>query len=242
MIISTLSFESHADATVCDPKSKACMCSTYVESSDKSMYVGCLSYREVQGDTSTIVGQQGRGLWLHHHIQGSHTLYNREVGLDSGSTSSTSGTSMQHTERLERNMSMMLIHIDFADNYVRSYAAESQSLHFGGAHDQAILHTGVAYVNNRDAPFCTISDSKDDSRETIWTYLSPVFPWLEQQVPQGFGRLNAFRDGPVTHYRKKKNFFLSDGRALAITQVLGSKQTERQPFGMRRRNTSRKVR
>ena len=34
--------------------------------------------------------------------------------------------------------------------------------------------------------------------EAIWTYLSPVFPWLEQQVPQGIRRMNVFGDGPVT--------------------------------------------
>ena len=79
-------------------------------------------------------------------------------------------------------------------------------MHFGGSHDQATLRTGVAYVNKHVAPFCTISDSKVDSREAIWTYLSPVFPWLEQQVPQGIRRLNLFSDGPVTQYRKKKNF------------------------------------
>ena len=103
----------------------------------------------------------------------------------------------------------LLIHIDFAENCVCRYAAEIQIVHFGGSHDQATLHTGVAYVNKHVAPFCTISDSKVHSPEAIWTYLSPVFSWLEQQVPQGIRRLNVFSDGPVTQYRQKKNFFAS---------------------------------
>ena len=41
----------------------------------------------------------------------------------------------------------VLIHIEFAESYVCRYAAEIRSLHFGGSHDQATLHTGVAYVN-----------------------------------------------------------------------------------------------
>ena len=101
-----------------------------------------------------------------------------------------------------------LIHIDFADNYICMYDAESQSLHFGGAHDQAILHTGVAYVNKHVAPFCTIRDLTVHSPEAICAYLSPVFPWLEQQVPQGIRKLNVFSDGPVTQYRQKKNFLV----------------------------------
>ena len=42
----------------------------------------------------------------------------------------------------------VLSHIDFAENNVLRYAAATQSMHFGGAHDEATLHTGVAYVNN----------------------------------------------------------------------------------------------
>ena len=48
-----------------------------------------------------------------------------------------------------------LIHIDFSENYQCKYNNEIQSVHFGGSHKQASLHTGVLYIKDNTIPFCS---------------------------------------------------------------------------------------
>lgn len=52
-----------------------------------------------------------------------------------------------------------LLHVDFSENYSCKYSEEIQSVHFGGSHQQATLHTGVLYTAAEKSPvtFCTIS-------------------------------------------------------------------------------------
>ena len=50
------------------------------------------------------------------------------------------------------------VHVDFSENYTCRYGAEIQSVHFGGSHRQASLHTGVYYTTkerSRSAPYRT---------------------------------------------------------------------------------------
>ena len=89
----------------------------------------------------------------------------------------------------------------------KKVSGDPWSVHFGGSHEQATLHTGVAYVKDRVLPFCTISNSRHHNPEAIWTYLDPVLQWLEQNTPHGIRKLCVFSDGPATQYRQKKNFF-----------------------------------
>ncbi|KAL7857250.1 hypothetical protein SRHO_G00161490 [Serrasalmus rhombeus] len=69
-----------------------------------------------------------------------------------------------------------LIHIDFSENYSCKYHKEIQSVHFGGSHQQASLHTGVLYVAGDQAPqsFCTISPSRRHDPVAIWAHLDPI--------------------------------------------------------------------
>lgn len=55
-----------------------------------------------------------------------------------------------------------LLHVDFSENYSCKYAQEIQSVHFGGSHQQATLHTGVLYTAAEPSPvtFCSISPSQ----------------------------------------------------------------------------------
>ena len=176
---------TEVNATVCDPKSKACTYSTCVDCSDKSMYVDD-AYRTMKSKVVQVPQ------WVNKADDNGYTITSKEV---------MNFTIEELVEQHEKTMPLfrkhqfnirnqyaayrkireeqvdedMLIHIDFAENYVSRYAAEIQSVHFGGSHDQATLHTGIAYVNKHLAPFCTISDSKVHSTEAIWTYLSPCF-------------------------------------------------------------------
>ena len=102
-----------------------------------------------------------------------------------------------------------LIHVDFSENYTCKYAKEIQSMHFGGSHDQATLHTGVYYLQSRpDATsFCSISESRRHDPAAIWAHLAPVLTSIKSSNPH-VDTLHVFSDGPATQYRQKANFYM----------------------------------
>lgn len=100
-----------------------------------------------------------------------------------------------------------LIHIDFSENYSCKYNSEIQSVHFGGSHQQATLHTGVLYVESATMPFCSISPSRQHDPTAIWAHLEPVFDMIKKEYP-AVKRLHFYSDGPTTQYRQKGNFYL----------------------------------
>lgn len=102
-----------------------------------------------------------------------------------------------------------LIHIDFSENYSCKYSKEIQSVHFGGSHQQATLHTGVLYVQAEPYPvsFCSISPSRRHDPPAIWAHLDPVLEMVTECYPE-VDRLNFFSDGPATQYKQKYNFYL----------------------------------
>lgn len=104
-----------------------------------------------------------------------------------------------------------MLHIDFAENFVCQYATEIQSVHFGGSHEQATLHTGVLYTNDgrnsQSASFCTISNSRHHGPAAIWVYLDPVLRWVKDKHPM-METIHFFSDSPSTQYRQKLNFYL----------------------------------
>lgn len=99
-----------------------------------------------------------------------------------------------------------LLHIDFSENYVCQYSDEVQSVHFGGSHQQATLHTGVLYTaQNPPLPFCSISPSRRHDPPAICVH--PVLDMIKTKFPE-VSCLHFFSDGPATQYRQKGNFFL----------------------------------
>lgn len=99
-----------------------------------------------------------------------------------------------------------LIHVDFIENYLCKYANEVQSVHFGGSHQQATLHTGVLYIAAQNPiAFCSISPSRRHDPPAIWAHLDPVLDMVQSRFPQ-VSRLHFFSDGPATRYRQKVNF------------------------------------
>ncbi|KAL2095568.1 hypothetical protein ACEWY4_007716 [Coilia grayii] len=101
-----------------------------------------------------------------------------------------------------------LLHIDFSENYVCKYSDEVQSVHFGGSHQQATLHTGVLYTaQSPPLPFCSISPSRRHDPPAIWAHLHPVLDMIRERFPD-VSCLHFFSDGPATQYRQKGNFFL----------------------------------
>ena len=100
----------------------------------------------------------------------------------------------------------VLLHVDFAENYLCKYATEIQAVHFGDSHKQVSLHTVVAYTKGSQSSYCTLSSSFRHDPSAIWTHLRPVLHDLQEKNPS-VRVLHMVSDGPTTQYRCKKNFF-----------------------------------
>ncbi|XP_037387359.1 uncharacterized protein LOC108412299 [Pygocentrus nattereri] len=117
------------------------------------------------------------------------------------------GTYRQVRENLQETDA--LIHVDFSENYNCKYSQEIQSVHFGGSHQQATLHTGVLYIKAEQPiiPFCSISPSRQHDPPAIWAHLSPILSQLRERCP-GVTRLHFFSDRPATQYKQKANIYM----------------------------------
>lgn len=98
---------------------------------------------------------------------------------------------------------------NFRENYTCKYSQEIQSVHFGGSHQQATLHTGVLYTAADQWPvtFCSISPSRRHDPPAIWAHLSLVLDMVRERYPL-INCLHVFSNGPATQYKKKGNFYL----------------------------------
>ena len=74
----------------------------------------------------------------------------------------------------------VLLHVDFAENWVYKGLHQIQSAHFGGSNAQVTLHTGVAYVGETRSPISLYSISADNAHHppTNWAHLQPVLEML----------------------------------------------------------------
>lgn len=101
----------------------------------------------------------------------------------------------------------IVLHIDFAENFLCKYSSKIQAVHFGDSHNQASLHTGVAYTKDNVISVCSISPSFRHDPCAIWAHLCKVLSFLKQKCPSA-SVLHIVSDGPTTQYRSKNNFFL----------------------------------
>ena len=112
-------------------------------------------------------------------------------------------------QKLRREMSVneVLVHIDFAENYVAKLSSSIQSAHFGASQRQITLHTGVFYVGpSSDAhTFCSVSDSLQHGPVAVWTHLLPVLDDI-LSTHENIDMIHFFSDGPTAQYRQKVNF------------------------------------
>ncbi len=102
-----------------------------------------------------------------------------------------------------------LIHADYSENFSCKYSTEIQSVHFRSSHQQATLHTGVAYVGGNQEPTCftMISPLKHKSPAAIWEHLKPVLNYVQTTYPE-VSVVHFFSDRLCTQYKQKGNFFL----------------------------------
>jgi len=77
-----------------------------------------------------------------------------------------------------------LCHMDFSENYSCQFNNEKQSMHFGGRHKQASLHTDVYYTMNGVTPFCSISPSRLHDPAAMSVHLDPVLKQIREANPR----------------------------------------------------------
>lgn len=118
------------------------------------------------------------------------------------------GAYRQLRENLRNNECLLHVY-NFSENYSCKYSQEIQSVHFGGSHQQATLHTGVVYTAAEQSPvtFCSISPSRRHDPLAIWAHLDPVLDMVRERYPL-INHLHVFSDGPATQYKQKGNFYL----------------------------------
>jgi len=219
----TKNIEEMVDATMCNPKSKLCAygeCKDCVYTTHKmlrapeNIEVGITQWSleanihngEEPGKRSTITVKKNvmtteDGLACDFHdrlFRFRRHIFNIRWQY---------GAYRQLRENLRSNE--CLIHVDFSENYSCKYSKEIQSVHFGGSHQQATLHTGVLYTAAELSPvtFTTISPSRRHDPPAIWAHLDPVLDMVRERHPD-INRLHVFSDGPATQYKQKGNFYL----------------------------------
>ncbi|KAK6168797.1 hypothetical protein SNE40_011199 [Patella caerulea] len=97
---------------------------------------------------------------------------------------------------------------DFAENY--SYVVQDEIQSFHWENNQATMHPFVAYQRSNDGDLihrnmCVLSDTKEHSTITVFTFLSVVLPYLKTELP-GVKKIHYFTDGCVSQYKNKNNF------------------------------------
>ncbi|CAG2232244.1 unnamed protein product [Mytilus edulis] len=114
-----------------------------------------------------------------------------------------------HYRKMKENLkeNEVLIHIDFAENFLCKLSTEIQSMHFGASKQQITLHTGVYYTKGRTQTFCGVSDCLDHNPSAIWAFLDPILDRIINEN-KNVDTLHFFSDGPCSQYRQKGNFFL----------------------------------
>lgn len=217
-LLSSRNIEEMSEATMCDPKAKSC---AYGECGE--CLLTCYPMLKTPGEEIIGLSQ-----WMSEKITKDEKVSTITVKREITKTEQDLNAEFQ--ERLllfrrhvfnikwqfdayrELRMSLKnnecLVHIDFSENYSCKYSQEIQSVHFGGSHQQASLHTGVLYTPGEQAShtFCSISPSRRHDPVAIWAHLDPVLKVVRERHPQ-VSTLHFFSDGPATQYRQKGNFF-----------------------------------
>ncbi|KAK3715465.1 hypothetical protein RRG08_003194 [Elysia crispata] len=115
----------------------------------------------------------------------------------------------EHYALIKKNLNSqdVLVHIDFAENFVCKYSEQIQSVHYGASQPQISLHTGYYETVHGSKSFADVSDNINHCPESIWAFLDPVLDEIKAHYPV-ITTIHFFSDGPTQQYRQKKNFFL----------------------------------
>ena len=102
----------------------------------------------------------------------------------------------------------MAIAVDWSMNYCGKYGKETQSVHFGGSHEQIALHTGRVYTSGGESKsFCTLSENTRHDKQAIAAHLVPVLCKYLSEFPQ-VNKIFFMSDGPVSQYKNRDLYCL----------------------------------
>ncbi|KAJ3612394.1 hypothetical protein NHX12_020670 [Muraenolepis orangiensis] len=226
--LSSRNIEEMCEATMCDPKSKVC---AYGECSE--CLLTCHPMQKAPGEANILFCQ-----WMTEKVTKEEKVSNITVKREMTTTEHDLTKDFQerllHFRRhvfnikwqfdayreLRRSLkhNESLLHIDFSENYVCKYGKEIQSVHFGGSHQQASLHTGVLYTAGEQVPhtFCSISPSRRHDPVAIWAHLDPILKAVEAG-----GRLSVpIREGTLVQWSPGRTVRPADGGSTSAPPVL----------------------
>ncbi|XP_026735951.1 uncharacterized protein LOC113499619 isoform X1 [Trichoplusia ni] len=104
-----------------------------------------------------------------------------------------------------------ILHMDFSENYSYKFAAEVQSLHFGGSRGQVSLHTVVAYLKEERETvhqcLCTVSECTRHDSPAVWAHLQKALEFVFEKRPS-ITTAHILTDSPTSQYRNKQIFYI----------------------------------
>ncbi|XP_037836219.1 uncharacterized protein LOC119617787 [Kryptolebias marmoratus] len=219
-LLSTKNLEELAGATVCNSDSKACaygecgICCTTAVPTLRPASNNMISFFQWATETSTLDKEKKSIITVKKELTKREDevlaeFQERMVKFQSHLFNICWQYRAYRELRENLQSHECLSHVYFSENYLCKYANEIQSVHFGGSHQQATLHTGVLYTATQRSPipFCSISPSRRHDPTAIWAHLDAVLDMITERFPQ-VTRLHFFSDGPATQYRQKGNYFL----------------------------------
>jgi hypothetical protein len=110
----------------------------------------------------------------------------------------------------------LLLHVDFAENYMCKYSREIQSVHFGGNRSQITIHTGVLYTHSKTEAFATVSEDLQHNPTAIFMHLLPILSEYTKTIEN----LHLLSDSPTTQYRNQFMFYLLIKKVVPLFENL----------------------
>ncbi|XP_052126378.1 uncharacterized protein LOC113202790 [Frankliniella occidentalis] len=102
---------------------------------------------------------------------------------------------------------VLVLKIDYSENYACKYSKEVQGVHFGASRNQVTIHTGVKYTKDCKQAFATVSPDLAHDATATMVHLQPILKAALKENP-AVKELVICSDSPSTQYRNKTIFGL----------------------------------
>ncbi|XP_072023524.1 uncharacterized protein [Amphiura filiformis] len=125
-------------------------------------------------------------------------------------------TQYEQTRLLRQNLpdSHVTVQVDFAENYVCSYAEEVQSAYY--SKQQVTLHPAVMHFGNatEESPqshksFVILSDETAHTSGTVYAFMKELVPKIKEVVPN-VRMIHYLSDSPTSQYRNANMFNITN--------------------------------
>lgn len=212
------------NSITCRPRTELCLSRNCPACSTKSVkYLDCveenliITYQQwLTKKEERICGKSSKPIIVHLTTKESRTATLTEI---IEIFEKFANVFMQHVYRIEHQYKAMTecklnltgkelkILADFNENYNCKYGTEPQSVHFGASRQQVTLHTGMAYTEDFQEGFATLSPSLKHDPLAIAVHFTKILDHYLERFPL-VETLHFLSDGPTTQYRNRKMFYL----------------------------------